>query len=221
MCPGDAFKGMELVISTLPAPSPRKMGAARTEAPSQSNTIEIYRAVSQARGMRSVWVPFLMMAIFVAGCGQPPVGSPVAAQSPPSSPTQAQPKLSTIKLWLGPKEITAEQALTPKQVETGMMFRKELGENEGMLFVFSRPSRVAFWMRNTLIPLSCAYLDPEGRILEIHEMKPLDETTIRASSDQIQYVLEMNPQWFARNNIGTGTVVRTERGTLAETYSRR
>jgi uncharacterized membrane protein (UPF0127 family) len=99
-----------------------------------------------------------------------------------------------------------------------MMFRTEMAENEGMLFVFPEPYRVAFWMRNTLLPLSCAYIDPAGVILEIRDMKPLDETSIQAASDKVQYVLETKQGWFERNRVGVGTVVRTERGTLAETY---
>jgi uncharacterized membrane protein (UPF0127 family) len=131
---------------------------------------------------------------------------------------QPQAKLATIKLWIGPKEVIAEQAMTPTQIQTGMMFRKEMGENEGMLFVFAGTLQASFWMRNTLIPLTCAYIDSAGTILEIHDMKPLDETPIQAATDQVQYVLEMRQGWFQRNQIGVGTVMRTERGSLAETY---
>ena len=131
---------------------------------------------------------------------------------------QPQPKLATIKLWLGPKEIVAEQAIEPLEVQTGMMFRKEMGEDEGMLFIFDAPMRARFWMRNTLLPLSCAYIDPAGVILELHDMKPLDETGIEAATDRVQYVLEMKQGWFQRNNIAPGTVVRTERGSFAQTY---
>lgn len=154
------------------------------------------------------------------GCSRP------AAVAPPAAPADAtpavtgrpQPKLSTIKLWLGAKEIVAEQAISPDQVQTGMMFRKEIGETEGMLFIFARPHRASFWMRNTLIPLAGAYIDPSGVILEIHAMKPLDETSITASSDQVQYVLEMKEGWFERNHVEVGTVIRTERGSLGQTY---
>ena len=130
----------------------------------------------------------------------------------------AQPKLQTMKLWLGPKEIVAELALTPVQIQTGMMFRKEMGENEGMLFVFGRPHRTSFYMRNTSLPLSCAYIDAEGVIAEIHELRPLDETPVEAKSDNILFVLEVNRGWFEKNNIGVGTVLRTERGTLVDTF---
>ena len=142
-----------------------------------------------------------------------------ANHSPPAG--RPQPKLATIKLWLGPHEVAAEQALTEDQIRTGMMFRKEMGEYEGMLFVFDRPTQASFWMRNTLLPLSCAYIDPEGIILEIRAMKPLDETPLVAKTDRVQYVLEMNQGWFERNKITTNMLVRTERGSLRETYFRR
>ena len=142
-----------------------------------------------------------------------------AVSAPETVAGKPQPKLPTVKLWLGAKEVIAEQARTPDQVQTGMMFRQQMGENEGMLFIFGQPLRASFWMRNTLIPLSCAYIDSAGVILETHEMKPLDETPIQAAPDsQVRYVLEMPGGWFSRNNIGPGTVVRTERGSLAETY---
>ncbi len=119
---------------------------------------------------------------------------------------------------MGTVEVVAEQALSNDQIARGMMFRKEMGEMEGMLFVFSAPHRTSFWMRNTLLPLTCAYIDPEGVILEIRDMRPLDETPILASSDRIQYVLEMNQGWFERHKITTNMLIRTERGSLRGTY---
>jgi len=132
-----------------------------------------------------------------------------------------------MKIWLGAQEVTAELATKLPQVMTGMMFRKEMAENEGMLFVFGLdnrlpgPHRASFYMRNTLLPLTCAYIDGEGTILEIHDMKPLDESPIEASSDNVQYVLEMKQGWFERNKVPKGSVVRTERGTLRDTFFRR
>jgi uncharacterized protein len=121
-------------------------------------------------------------------------------------------------LWMGAKEVVAELALTPVQVATGMMFRKDMGEDEGMLFVFGQPHRTSFYMKNTLIPLTCAYIDSEGVVTEIHDLEPKNETPVPAKSDKIQYVLEMNRGWFDKNKIGVGTVVRTEHGTLPETF---
>ena len=123
-----------------------------------------------------------------------------------------------MKLWLGPKELSAELAFTQVEVATGMMFRTDIAETEGMLFIFARPHRTSFYMRNTVIPLSCAYIDSEGIILELHDLKPLNEEPVPASSDNVQYVLETRLGWFARNKVGVGSLVRTERGSFQETF---
>ncbi len=154
----------------------------------------------------------------VAGCNKPAAapGGPEAAI--PGLPTQAQPKLQTMKLWLGAEEIMAELALTYEQRLTGMMFRTNMAENEGMLFVFGAPDRVSFWMKNTKVPLSAAYIDAKGVILEIHDLQPMNTNTVVAASARVQYVLETRQGWFQRHNIGPGVIVRTERGKLAETF---
>jgi uncharacterized membrane protein (UPF0127 family) len=85
-----------------------------------------------------------------------------------------------------------------------------------MLFIYPFPRRVSFYMRNTLIPLSCAYIDGQGIIREIYAMEPGDETPITSRSDAIQFVLEVNRGWFEANNIGPGASVRTYRGTLRD-----
>lgn len=133
---------------------------------------------------------------------------------------RAQPRLPTMKLWLGDKELVTELALTPVAVQTGMMFRTNMPANEGMLFVFSYPDRKAFYMKNTTVPLSAAYIDPKGAILEIHDLQPLNEQSVVAESDQVQFVLEVNQGWFKQHNIGPGTVIRTERGSLQDTFLR-
>jgi uncharacterized protein len=138
----------------------------------------------------------------------------------PWQPTQAQPRLQTLKLWLGPAEITAELALTQQQVQTGMMFRTEMGENDGMLFVFGGPHQAGFWMKNTKVPLSAAYIDPEGIILEIHDLQPHDTNSVVAATDRVQYVLETPQGWFQRHKVSTGAIVRSERGSLQQTFFR-
>ena len=178
----------------------------------------------------------MLVALLGAGCGSSDrPGNASTAQAPATktnaassntrplseSPTEAQPKLKTLKFWLGAEELITELAISPKEIETGMMFRTQMAENEGMIFVFAGPRQVAFWMRNTLVPLSCAYIDPEGTILELHDMQPKDETPIPSTSARVQYVLEVNQGWFKRHNIAVGTQIRTERGTLAETFFRR
>jgi uncharacterized membrane protein (UPF0127 family) len=141
-----------------------------------------------------------------------------ATISIPPPATQAQPKLATLKLWIGPEELITEIASTEKEVMTGMMHRTTMAENEAMLFVFAYPHQAAFWMKNTILPLSCAYIDPDGIVLETHDMKPLDENPIKAATNRVQYVLEVKQGWFDRHNIKPGALVRTERGTLAQTF---
>ncbi len=137
----------------------------------------------------------------------------------PNLPTTAQPKLATMKLWLGAEELETELALTDRERETGMMFRTKMAESEGMLFVFPAPYRASFWMMNTSVPLSAAYISPEGVILEIHDLQPHDTNSIVAASDRVQFVLETRQGWFERHHIGTNTVVRTERGSLQDTFT--
>ena len=181
--------------------------------------------------MKLLWliaIP-LLGSLLLSGCrgsesqSPPPVidtKSTSKTQPEIKSPSRAQPKLQTIKLWLGSEELIVEQAIAAKEIETGMMFREKMEENEGMIFVFAQPHRASFWMRNTLLPLSCAYIDSKGVVREIRDMKPLDESPIEASFSDVQYVLEVNQGWFARHNVSIGMAARTEVGTLKKTYFR-
>ena len=132
----------------------------------------------------------------------------------------AQPKLPTIKVWLGDQELTAEIASRQVEIATGMMFRTNMPENEAMLFVFAEAAPRSFYMRNCLVPLSAAYMDTGGTILQEIDMQPHNETGIPSAANNIQFVLEVPQGWFARHAVNTGAVVRTERGTLAETFFR-
>ena len=163
----------------------------------------------------------LFLAIVaLAGC-QKPAAPALSAAGDPGEPTQALPKLQTMKLWLGPEEMVAELALTTDQQQTGMMFRTNLAENAGMLFAFARPHRAAFWMKNCVVPLSAAYINAEGVILELYDFEPGNTNAVVATSDRVQFVLETPRGWFKRHRVGAGAVVRTERGSLAETFSPR
>lgn len=143
-----------------------------------------------------------------------------AAVSPaPLYLTNAQPRLQTMKLYIGATELNAELALKPVEIYTGMMWRTNMAESESMLFVFSAPEARAFYMRNTYVPLSIAYIDPEGIIQEIYDLQPLNETAVPSKSDRIQFVLEVPQGWFKRHNISTGMLVRTQHGELRNTFS--
>jgi uncharacterized protein len=158
----------------------------------------------------------LTVAIF-AGCKKP--GETEAPPSPDDSlPTQAQPKLPTLKIYLGAETLDAELALTPKEEMTGMMFRTNILETDAMLFVFPVQQRASFWMKNCPESISAAYIGPDGVIQEIHHLEKEDTNAVVAASDNIQYVLETSDGWFARHNVSTGAVIRTEKGSLSETF---
>lgn len=169
--------------------------------------------------MLRFWMLALMAAAVVfEGCRKPAEPAEAAAIDP-ELPTQAQPKLQTMKIWIGPEEMVAELALTPEQERTGMMFRtNKLAENAGMLFPLPYTQRASFWMKNCPIPLSAAYIDPEGIIQEIHDLHADDTNAVMAASDNIRFVLETADGWFVRHHIDKGVAVRTERGPLMQTF---
>ena len=98
---------------------------------------------------------------------------------------------------------TAEIACDDLSRRQGLMHREDLPENHGMLFLFPSPKRQGFWMRNTLIPLSIAFIDDDGTILQIEHMKPHDEGST-VSINNVRYALEMGRDWFSRNSIAVG-----------------
>lgn len=117
--------------------------------------------------------------------------------------TGPQPRLPTVKLSAGFHVIDTELALTPEQQATGMMFRRQMGSNEGMLFVAPDKGIRCFWMRNTFIPLSIAFLDDDGRIVNIADMQPQSDQT-HCSTEPVRHALEVNQGWFAKRGIKPG-----------------
>ncbi|MDR1617941.1 MAG: DUF192 domain-containing protein [Treponema sp.] len=105
-----------------------------------------------------------------------------------------------------PAAVRAELARTATQRSRGLMNRRSLKDGRGMLFVFDRDQILSFWMKNTLIPLSVAFIAADGRILEIHDMEPLDLTSI-SSSRSARYALEVPQGWFDRAGVRTGDVI--------------
>ena len=177
--------------------------------------------MTQSLGMTSVCIILLAGLVgFCVACKE----SKVPQVEPlftavPGEPTAVLPRLQSLKVWVGNEELIAELALTPIQIRTGMMFRTNMAENEAMLFVDSVPRQASFWMKNVDVPLSAAYIDPEGVILEIRKLEPHNTNSVVSASSRIQFVMETPQGWFERHNISTGAVVRTERGTLKETFS--
>ena len=122
----------------------------------------------------------------------------VAAQQGP------QLNLEQVKISAGMHLITAQVALTPEQRQIGLMLRKEMPQQEGMIFVFEQPAQQCFWMKNTYLPLTAAFVADDGRIVNLADMKP-QTLDAHCSGEPVRYVLEMNQGWFAKKGIKAGS----------------
>ena len=111
------------------------------------------------------------------------------------------------KILVGKTPLWVEVAETLEKQERGLMFRRSMPENEGMLFVYKEPIEMSFWMRNTFIPLDIAFIGADGVILNIHQARPLDESVLYRSAGSAKYVIETNQGWFARHGLGPGDKV--------------
>jgi len=160
-----------------------------------------------------------LLAVIPAGCKKADTGTATDTNAVVYEvPTHPQPKLQTIKIYLGPETMDAEVALTQEQEETGLMYRTNVDDSTAMLFDLHQPMRASFWMTNCPISLSAAYINPDGVIEEIRHLEKNDNVPVVATNDNILFVLEVNDGWFTRHNIGTGTLIKTERGTLQQTF---
>ncbi|WP_394789421.1 DUF192 domain-containing protein [Rhodoferax sp.] len=129
-------------------------------------------------------------------CTSASIGSAVAQDTP-------QTTLPRIPLTAGIYQIDTQLALTPEQRQIGLMFRKEMPQQEGMLFVFEQPATQCFWMKNTILPLTAAFIEDDGTIANLADMKP-QTTDSHCSTKPVRYVLEMNVGWFAKKGIKAG-----------------
>ncbi|UCH47155.1 MAG: DUF192 domain-containing protein [Betaproteobacteria bacterium] len=114
--------------------------------------------------------------------------------------------LLTYPLRIGQHSIRAEIADTPETRRRGLMFRTHLADSSGMIFIFPEEHRISMWMKNTLIPLSVAFIDSDGRIVNIEQMQPRSEQT-HSSTGPAKFALEMNQGWFGERGIESGDVV--------------
>ena len=115
-----------------------------------------------------------------------------------------QMNLQRVKLTAGVHLMDVQVASTPEQRQTGLMFRKEMPQQEGMIFVFEQASQQCFWMKNTLLPLTAAFVADDGTIVNMADMKP-QTTQSHCSAEPVRYVLEMNKGWFAKKGIKAGS----------------
>jgi uncharacterized membrane protein (UPF0127 family) len=125
------------------------------------------------------------------------LSDPILAQG------QAQLNLPRTILSAGIHQIDAQVARTPEEHAIGLMFRKEMPPNEGMLFVFNAPAKQCFWMKNTLLGLTAAFVADDGTVVNLEDMQA-NTTESHCSTKPVRYVLEVNQGWFAKKGIKAG-----------------
>ena len=133
----------------------------------------------------------------------------LAAAALPAAAQEPQTSLPRVKLAAGMHQIEAQVARTPAERATGLMYRREMPQHEGMLFVFEQPTMQCFWMKNTLLPLSIAFVADDGTVVNVDEMKP-QTTDSHCSKEPVRYVLEMNKGWFAKKGVKAGSTLTGE-----------
>jgi uncharacterized protein len=130
-----------------------------------------------------------------SGCGEHKSVAPAADAKSPNS---------YFAIKLGDQTVQLQIAALPDEQMHGLMFRRDLGADQGMIFVFPRGQRQAFYMRNTPTPLDIGYFDGDGVLKEIYPMYPFDETSITSRSDRIQFCVEMNQGWYQKAGVKPG-----------------
>lgn len=130
--------------------------------------------------------------------------APSAAQAPEGAPQLSLPRT---EISAGMHRIDAQVASTHAERQVGLMHRQRMPQHEGMLFVFEQPATQCFWMRNTLIPLTAAFVADDGRIVNLADMQPLDERS-HCSEKPVRFVLEMNQGWFKQRNLQAGSQLK-------------
>ena len=153
-------------------------------------------------------MPF-MSAFFSASARQPRwlhALAWLAFFSPLAACAQDAPQmdLQRVKISAGMHLIDAQVAMQPDERSIGLMFRKSMPQQEGMLFVFEQAGQQCFWMKNTVLPLTAAFVADDGTIVNLADMKPLDLNS-HCSTEPVRYVLEMNKGWFQKKGIKAGT----------------
>ena len=141
--------------------------------------------------------PILARTLATVALGLALVQTAAAQESP-------QLNLPRVKLSAGMHQIDAQVAQTPAQRQIGLMHRREMPQHEGMLFVFEQPATQCFWMKNTLLPLTAAFIADDGTIVNLADMKPQTEDS-HCSTKPVRFVLEMNQGWFGKKNLKAGS----------------
>lgn len=131
-------------------------------------------------------------------------GLSACGKDKPAAPAPLKTVADYFSIRVGDKMVRMQLAVTEPEQEHGLMERRDLGPDDGMLFVYAQPQQMHFWMHDTPTPLDIGFFDANGVLLEIYLMEPYDESTVSSRSSAIKFPLEMNQGWFAKNGVRPG-----------------
>jgi len=138
----------------------------------------------------------LVVLVFpLAGCGKKPEAAP---------PEVYKSVADFFPIKVGDRTVQMQLAVFPLEMQHGLMGRRDLGPDQGMIFIYQKPERMNFYMRNTPTPLDIGYFTGDGRLHEVYPMYPFDERTVSSRSEAIQFSLEMNQGWYTANGVKPG-----------------
>ena len=153
--------------------------------------------------MKTVRLLLLGAALLVAGC----------PHNQPSAPAAVKTINDYFTIKVGGRNVRMQLAVMEAEMEHGLMERRDLAPDEGMLFVYSQPQQMSFWMHDTPTPLDIGFFSRDGELREIYQMQPFDESTVASHSKELQFGLEMNQGWFHNNGVLPGA--QLDRAALA------
>lgn len=140
------------------------------------------------------WFVLLILPLVLTSC----------SQSEPARPAAPKTVADYFTIKVGEHPVRMQLAVLEGEMQRGLMERRELGADDGMAFIYARPTQVSFWMRNTPLPLDIGYFTAAGELIEIYPLHPHDETPVPSRSKAVQFALEMNQGWFKRNGVRPG-----------------
>jgi uncharacterized membrane protein (UPF0127 family) len=158
--------------------------------------------------MYKLFVVLAAMTFYFTSCNNKQDIRSEASTPPPANQPREESRGNLQKIMVGQTPVWVEIAQDDATRTKGLMFREDMPEDQGMLFIFPVAQRLSFWMKNTYLPLDIAFIDQRGIITDIHQMAPLDTIPRYTSSVPTIYALEVNQGFFARHSINTGDTVK-------------
>lgn len=167
------------------------------------NANPVFRRWGSSRGARvAATVAVLAIVSALAACAKEKAATSTGATAAVAGGAKTVADYFPIKV--GDKTVRMQLAVRAGEMERGLMGRRDLGRDDGMIFVYEKPQQMGFWMRNTPTPLDIGFFDTKGVLQEVYPLHPFDERTVHSRSAELQFALEMNQGWYRENNVKPG-----------------